>query len=739
MKERDDSFIEGEIKMNERDNSLVVNMQAKHYFEDLETIPGFLNSASDLFEFSEEEKSNVEMTAIEAQAMRAEHIPKKEKRTHETFRHIPTQNQSTRHTLIPDNAKEEYMNKLRETDRYFDDIEKKYKDSTSTQKRVLEIFKKQRDLVLNEPDYLDAIENGDTNYLSEFNSTFMTFPSALFAKEKDGKKVYEYDYEKHKKLMDEMGLLDITEDKQNFFITETLPFYKAKKAGTLTEEQRKDYQTKYVNHLKKHNEMYKKIDALKQTDPMVIDCYTFADGVTFDKNYHDRYSRALTNTNNEIIEELGKGWNVEDVPVVRDLKRWYHELEENANKKPGDDNYNEKKVEEYKKIVEDVKAAYEKFNGDMHSDAERKEALIVFNSYFKKHENNPVATPANALDSATVERSLERNYGNVQIELPEYGIYKKNEFGISVNEYAAKLGEIYWELDKGDSWYVNSSKEFKEMKEEMKRITKAGTRLTNDADGMMQFGTNIESAITKIEAYLEHKGVQLDKDKARKDSWRKSFNEQPRIQLALDMYDKLIEMSESIEKAYIDKVKEPTMAAVKAQLEHEEELRSSIDTFDDKDKAMIALKDRDMAVKTMKANYENSVVRSIDLIFKSEDVFYKRMKNETLNDFKRRIDDAANGDIYTTSRINKLKQSDGFKEMLGTIESSYSQLEGRYTTYWSNGSIKRLYNEKIEGLAKEINAKKQANVRSSRKTNAAEMREKLAAKKAPKKPQAPGK
>ena len=723
--------------MKETDASLVKNVQGKHYMEDVETIPGFLNSAIDLFEFSEEEKADVELIAIESQAMRGDYTPKKKDRTYENFRHIPTQNQSTRHVLVPDDVKEEYMNKISRTAPYFDEIEKKYTDPASTQRRVLELFKKQKDLVLNEPDYLDAVENGDVSYLSQFNSTFMTFPSALFAKEKDGKTVFEYDYEKHKKLMDEMGLLDLVEDKQNFFIKETLPFYKAKKAGTLTEEQRKEYQTKYAEHLKKQNEMYGKIDAIKITDPVVNECYTFKDGAAFETNYQDRYSRALTNTNNQIIEELGKGWKVEDVPVVLDLKRWHRDLEENANLKPGDDNYDANKVKECKKIVEDVKGAYEKLNGQMHSDAERKEALVVFNSYLKKYENSPVLTPANALDSATVERSLERNYSNVQIELPEYGIYAKNEFGISVNEYSAQLKELYEELDKGDSWYVNSSKEFKEMKEEMKRITKVGTSLSNDVDGMMEFGTNVESAISKIEAYLAHKGVQLDKDKARKDSWRKSFNEQPRIQLALNMYDKLIEMSENIEKAYIDKVKEPTMAAVKAQLEHEEELRASIDTFDDKDKAMIAPKDRRMAIETMKANYGNSVVRSIDLIFKSEDVFYKRMKNETLTEFKNRINDAANGDVYTTSRINKLKRSDGFKEMLGTIESTYSQLEGRYTTYWSNGSIKRLYNEKIEGLAREINAKKQANVRTSRKTNAAEMREKLTAKKAPKKPQAP--
>ena len=165
----------------------------KYYMEDLESIPGFLNSSADLYGFDNEKLEDIQMIQANMASERMEkYTPKAKDRTPDNVKHICTESMHVVHTVLPEAGTKYYMDSINKTKGYFDDIEKRYTDPDSMQRRTVAILRKQMNLLVDEPDYLDAVEATEVNYIGTFNSVFMF--KALFLQQLCGMSTLKTEY-----------------------------------------------------------------------------------------------------------------------------------------------------------------------------------------------------------------------------------------------------------------------------------------------------------------------------------------------------------------------------------------------------------------------------------------------------------------------------------------------------------------------------------------------------------------
>ncbi len=653
-------------------------------------------------------------------------------------------------TLPKFQIKEEQLKECQEvrekTQALVNKIKEKYTDPKSIQHRMAKLVENQIKLVYDESEYMNAYDM-DPTYNSVFSAICTTFPEPMFVTGVDekGKKVYGKDEKKYEQLMNGIGFLDLAEEKQKFVMQNTIPYIKAKKEGKITPEMVTDYRVRYEDHMKLQNEKAERILSIKnpedklgaspseeekkafeerqQLAQLVNENKTFIDNTKgYELTWRDRCADVLIKKNAFTHKMLNHGWPVDDVSILMDVNDWERKRQFDANRPNA--------TKEVKTLAKNVsKALNPVFEKNVVNSGDREKLFqiaqdAVTNLYPDDTRNmkeriqeasrkkiDPMEIGGSALERLA-EMKGDVGAVAVQVDKSIKGSIKDQtySYGLSRDDMKKSMSELVSSLNSVKSMWVHDSTQFQNMERDLKWLEEQGKQMENNEKGLIAFADKIEHVMGSVKSYLDHKQVQLDRDQSRKDSWKKSFHEQPRIQMAINLYEKLGNMAEQVEKTFTNARKDETQKAILASLDAEQKLRDEAKNMKDSD-------------------LRRSYTRSIDMLMKSQDIYYSRMKGESITHYAERIQNASKKS-YTDEDLKEILKDPIVKDMVKDI-STYMKNPNAVNGFENgitNATIKVNYEKHVKETVERI---REAN---ARQTQVNTYKEKMVSRKNEKQP-----
>lgn len=337
---------------------------------------------------------------------------------------------------------------------------------------------------------------------------------------------------------------------------------------------------------------------------------------------------------------------------------------------------------------------------------------------------------------------------------PNVNPYKKiistelEGFDADVIEKNAKI--MLADLEKVDPQWMMSSGAFKEMKEKVADLVVAANRFNDTMTNSFVQRDAYKEEIGKIRTalmdareatlkYLNYKGTQVDKSPNRKNKWMKQFREQPRINAAINLYDKLDFMVDRVD-GFQDELDPLTIYQNKRLPKQREEAIANADLRIAEENAKLAnnVNDKDAFFKSMKTILAYAMLK--------RDGFYQIRSAEGSTAFEKRIKEAANP--FSEQKIDKIcSNSSVIRKILKDEMAEYGKLNykaptaaelvNKYTDAFAKNAIKK--NEVKERTLKDFKEDRQSVTETfKKKLISDEFKKNNKAKKQNAKPKNPG-
>jgi len=251
-------------------------------------------------------------------------------------------------------------------------IEKDHAPNDSYRRRAQLAFLQHVETMAN-GDFRLMLEADDV-YLSYMAGTFNDFPLPLFGKkgQNDG---FVRDDEKYEKYMKAYPFLEQYEERQRYEKEHMIPYLKAKKAGTLTEAEERQYVNATMEHLLKEKRYFEKLATLPETDE-IMSIYPFAisnnNGFSMDWK-GDRFTKKRLAEINAEIAALQHGWSPDDFRMIHQLDAAMKHIRDNKDSfRPGE-------VEIFETLYQDFKKEY------IGTPADRRRMLASLKSLYDRY------------------------------------------------------------------------------------------------------------------------------------------------------------------------------------------------------------------------------------------------------------------------------------------------------------------------------------------------------------------
>ena len=449
-----------------------------------------------------------------------------------------------------------------------------------TQKKLANLFLNDLKMIAS-PDYFDkSLENAD--YLRTFNNIAKNMPCASF---KDGEG-YKNDINRFNNLMYKYGILDAYADKQDFYMNHFLPNKELREKGFISEEDAVKYNEDYRQHLKNQEKYYKKMVTLYNSqDPDIAQNEVLTYEVDFFKQIAGKNSLPVVGLKRieDEIDYLDRGWPAADMIFLRQVDQMKKNMENYLKNKKG---AYRKEVEETLKIME--VPYYTLKNSYVSSESVRKELLEGMEKSVKAYsdvmdkldkysfrvDTHKIAGEQSIIKcyQDTLNRNVSsgeigvnpvyiKNITRKQANLKYDAVKRPNEkpfnevespviAGFDFKQIERNLKIMLADLNKVDPSWMKSSEQFANMKTELKELMvfthQANERIYDSFNlkddylkYLREFNERADHLKETVGAYIDHKDTEIRTNDGRKNKWIKQFREQPRIRMALGLYDKL--------------------------------------------------------------------------------------------------------------------------------------------------------------------------------------------------------
>ena len=545
---------------------------------------------------------------------------------------------------------------------YIDESLAKHTDPNSGMNRVATTYKNQLKLVT-DPDYMDYIAEDPT--YKDVASTVMTSLPAPNFKNLAGES--EMDLEKYDQLINKFSFLSMLEERQKFMMEKTIPYVKAKKNGTLTPKMEARYKDDYMYMLegqKKHCDDIK--NALNHPDSYLIKSNKTLDHSDLFMIRWQVPAVEFADTYTTDKKLLENGWAPIDLSVINKVQVWHKGLKNDSVDKTRLSD--ERKM--LKKQYDDVKPLIDRLNEEKKLSAKEKyEILNGINKKIKEYGSNN-----DKITFAGLDKAVKRN-GRLY-DATERRYFKK----LDIKEAKEQIDKIYKSIKdvdffmfgQGSDAFDNMLKAVKEAKEFADKTFPNGT-VTTDKD-VVEFMDKCTTAQVFTSTYIAHKDSQIVGNWGRKQS--RQTREQPRISAAINGLEGLEAILGSGEAALTAVVKEKAQKKIQDRLVKEEEIRSN--------------------PKTTGAEYERSVIRSIAMVQKASDAYYKQ-GNQSFHDYFKRVVKAGNTS-YPAPEVDKLYNKSVeirniTKTVLPGVDNPVDENNNRIVV--TNEEIKKAYQDAV--------------------------------------------
>ncbi|MCR4717235.1 MAG: hypothetical protein K5656_08645 [Lachnospiraceae bacterium] len=565
------------------------------------------------------------------------------------------------------------------------------------------------------------------------NGLGISFPTPLYAtKDSNGQIEYKEDYEKYHQLIEKYGFLKILERNQNFTVNETLKYVKAKKDGSLTEEQAKNYKNSYIEHIK---ELRKDLELLKNID-LNDECVKgnkFVDTNDVNirwKNEAANYIKQI----NRMEMALGNGWPIRDYGVLLEIIN----MHDNYQKKVKDSSASKKERNEAQGILDEMKESYEAlFNSKITDNDVRKKLLNSINEIAIKNKDDKLSiviedtlkadippfeiginnVPANAEydgfsvindvygindnartnSSITVnasERSSNKDLPNVifngaDLTLPRFNIKDMKK---KVDLLYKNIKDVdYFMFGKSSEQFNDMMKSISDTKEQIDLIAKRGGNADIYAVGI--FADLLDRTRNNVIRYLDKKEEDFRKDATRRDDASKQTREQNRIQTAVESLEVLSGLCDET-KTLVEDAFVPTIEAqIDKALKAEEDKRAKTDISPDK--------------------FKFSLVRTLDMISKQNSKVYRSSGFNTMQDYIERMREYSFKPLTVDEAKEHYKNSqmhDMVKKMIPDKEVPKSKEDNSKNAFVDTSEVRYVYNNAVKNMAKKLSVKNEKTV-----------------------------
>ena len=573
--------------------------------------------------------------------------------------------------------------------------------------RILNAIKKHQNIV--DSPYFDQVYEKFNDELAIVETAFLNFPANAFyaGVDDDGSKVYKPDEERYERMMERLPFLDIIEENQRFINDVFIPYATRKKAGKLTDEDTKEFDKEYKEHIAKQTKYFGELYKVKENDPDVPNlqlCSTVGFDQAYTKNWlGPRLGKKILGNAEKVSSIIDRGWAVEDKAFIMEMLN----VEKILSSVADSEKYNEQQKKQASEILMKMAPAMDELKSTYIVSPEvRDEILDKFADPIKDFV---------AWDKATVKERVILNQNNNYVGHPIENLYKeaanrkvlKSELGNSPLRYHKEKVSYYENVENNEEktmiirkpaglsdemiqkniktmvddlhsvelWYKGSS-EFKDMKLEMEDLKKyAENTLPNKA---MSFGDPQKSyaealhgfkerallAQEKIKAYLDHKQVDFDKKATRRDDEGKQGSEQNRINMAIKNYDKLSFMIDRIQE-YEDSF-DPLKVFEKNEMPRI--VQETKNRLDQKIDAEIAKINDEQHPQTRDEYIVSVCTVAMTYMLKNNHRMYKLESQETPEHFQARMNAVPTQNNYTKKDLIKMAQKDPVLKKIITAE-----------------------------------------------------------------------
>ncbi|SEP83633.1 hypothetical protein SAMN02910369_00698 [Lachnospiraceae bacterium NE2001] len=458
------------------------------------------------------------------------------------------------------------------------------KKGTEDQKIMLQVLKNNVDLVKSDSFMEDV--SGFSEYYNSFVNFASDLPSILYKKkeyknEDNTRKSlndvnqdhYKQDPVKFEKIMDKFKLLDHYTDIQKFYITEYLPNKKAREEGPIINDAGK-YNKKYRDLLSRQKKMLTQKLRFKSTNRDMVDNRRIEQDPEYFVNLSDKknFTNERLKTIDFELKAMDRGWPAVDMQFLREVDKMKNYMEVTV---ADTDNINQRK--ECQKVLDAMKEPYNRIANSYVTSNEQRLSLIedmepaikeyarIIKEYNQANYNPQEVKFADAPIIKTYQDAYTNNVSMIEIGVNPLKITtvdKENGRGelngFTIESVENNINIMLEDLKKVDPKTVSSSNQFIEMKRSLKGLADYVKELKqnypNDEaqgkDAYMEFMSKFKERANQtkdlVETYLNYKNEQLQKG-GRRNSWMKQFREQPRIDMAINTFDKLGYMTERID------------------------------------------------------------------------------------------------------------------------------------------------------------------------------------------------
>ncbi len=583
----------------------------------------------------------------------------------------------------------------------------------------------------------------DPDYEISIRSTFLTFPSKLFATGKtimvNGKEEPEFalDDVRFEEMMKRIPFVEQIEERQDFLTKTLIPYNKMREEGTLTSEDVAEFNKKYREHLDAQKKYFDVISGVKINDPDITANRTFVKNTVkqgFNLNWQtERFGDKVRKRADENLSILERGWPVEDVNLFTAIAAGIKQMENVADYNPPKGDvpiYDSNDMKEAKELLDKTKVLFDKMSKTLITNAEQRddvldplmETFAKFNVVYKRGAKKK-ASKYRTIDDIAVIKALEeatnRDVQDFEIakapirsykEERTYGVVGKEKtivnhviVGLDYHDIRNYFDIMVDELEAVDPKWMKSSSAFKDMKRELNELNHflQGTGTSNDNDYDECF-KDIKDRIVKVSgyvsAYLDYKEGQIKKENKRLEDDTKQKREQPRIKTAINILEKLNYLSDRIEThfATVDREQENFEKYAKEKLE---ETRNA-------GKARLMEKINVENAKILNTEHpigKNDYMRSLGLIItyyvQSFDSSFNPLKKESYENYVNRVENVGTKDITGDEFTKYMSEYIGIgviKEFFVNEQENFGKEGHKLATF---DDVKNIVNQSIKDIA----------------------------------------
>lgn len=586
------------------------------------------------------------------------------------------------------------------------EFKKKNDFSRQPNMRVLDIISNHKDLF--DSPYFESVYEKFSPEFQMIEAAMLNFPGNAFYAGKDDSDnpIYKPDNKRYEKMLERVPFLDVVEDNQNFLINHVIPYEKAKRKGTITREQISDFEKAYKEHIDNQNKYFKKLGKIKADDPDVSQLRVFYKDFNqkYTKNWMGpRLAETAMKTSEQKLSIMDRGWPLEDCAFITQLIK----VESDLQSALSNNKYSEEKKKEAREVLKELAPTMKVLKNSYVVNPEMRDDILErlenpINRFIKWDYTNPrktvptdvyVGHPITDLYKEALVRKVyasEMGKGSLRIIEEKKGVMdtahagKDNILIETIKLPTAISDELL--IDNVNSMVDDlhsvelirrGSGEFKEMKIELEslqnyagnlfkeRIDLLGDIQKRYLESLVEFKNRAIAAQSKVQKYLEHKEVDFNESRTRRDSRGKQGTEQSRIKMAINNYDKLSFIIDKIQE-YEDSLN-PVKQFEKNELpEIVEKTKNKLKDKIDAEEAKIKNKEKPQS----KNEFVLSVCRiAMSYMIRNNHNRFVLNGSETPEHFRKRMEEIQNKD-YSVNELNAMSKND---KVLKNIITKYGK------------------------------------------------------------------